>query len=181
MSNLERYLKVNRDLRKVNGDALMSIGRQTAPRLLWQDPFVRMPGSTMAGFGDHRTYLYNGEEVDKQTHLGVDIASTEHAEVPAANAGNVVFAGDLGIYGLTVIIDHGLGLQSLHAHLSAIHVKPNDTVERGQTVGLTGTTGLAGGDHLHLSILISGIPVTPVEWWDDQWIRHNVTDRMAGE
>lgn len=178
MTQLERFLKVNREIRQANRSALLGIGRQTSPRKLWEKDFVRMPGQTMATFGDRRSYKYKGEVVDNQTHLGVDIASTQHAEVPAANAGRVVFAGDMGIYGQAVIIDHGLGLQSLHAHLSELRVKTGDEVQRGQTVGLSGTSGMAGGDHLHLGILISGLPVNPLEWWDAQWIRHNITDRM---
>jgi murein DD-endopeptidase MepM/ murein hydrolase activator NlpD len=91
--------------------------------------------------------------------------------VPAANTGVVAFAGPLTIYGNAVILDHGLGLQTLYAHLSAIDVKPGDKVEKGQPLGHSGATGLAMGDHLHFEVLVSGVSVTPLEWWDAKWIR----------
>jgi murein DD-endopeptidase MepM/ murein hydrolase activator NlpD len=94
--------------------------------------------------------------------------------VPAANAGVVAFAGPLTIYGNTVIVDHGLGLQTLYAHLSSIDVKAGDKVDKGQPLGRTGATGLAIGDHLHFEVLIAGVSVTPLEWWDPAWIRERV-------
>jgi len=117
--------------------------------------------------------------IDHQTHLGIDLASTARAPVPAANAGKVVFAGDLGIYGNCVILDHGLGLQTLYGHLSQIEVKVGDIVAKGQAMGRTGTSGLAGGDHLHFDVLVSGQQVNPIEWWDPSWIKNNVTDKLV--
>ena len=83
----------------------------------------------------------------------------------------VVHAAYLGIYGNCVVVDHGLGVQSLYAHLSSMDVKEGDAVEKGQTLGRSGTTGLAGGDHLHFTMLVGGVQVNPVEWWDPHWMR----------
>jgi murein DD-endopeptidase MepM/ murein hydrolase activator NlpD len=77
-----------------------------------------------------------------------------------------------------VIIDHGLGIFSLYGHLSAITVKTGQEVQRGDVVGRTGETGLAGGDHLHFSIMLYGVHVDPVEWWDGKWIRDHVTAKL---
>ena len=85
-----------------------------------------------AGFADQRTYVYGGQDVDQQVHLGFDLASTLAAPVLAANRGRVLHAGWLGIYGNCVILDHGMGLQSLYAHLSSIEVQVGDLVERDQ-------------------------------------------------
>jgi murein DD-endopeptidase MepM/ murein hydrolase activator NlpD len=138
-----------------------------------------MPNSApLGGFAQFRTYIYQGKEVDRQTHLGFDLASLAHADVPAANRGKVVFAGDFGIYGQCIIVDHGLGLQTLYGHLSRISVKPGDTVENGQIIGSTGATGMAGGDHLHFEMTISGQPVNPIEWWDSHWIKNNITGKL---
>jgi murein DD-endopeptidase MepM/ murein hydrolase activator NlpD len=112
--------------------------------------------------------------VDEQVHLGEDLASLVNSPVPAGNHGVVVLAEPLGIYGKTVILDHGLGLFSMYSHLSRIDVKAGDRVEKGKPLGLTGTTGLAGGDHLHFSILIHGEFVNPVEWWDPRWLKTQV-------
>ena len=110
-------------------------------------------------FADHRTYFYENKEIDQQVHLGFDLAVTSAVPVVAANKGRVVNADFLGIYGNCVILDHGMGVQSLYAHLSSIDVKVGDTVEKGQTLGRSGMTGLAGGDHLHFTMLVNGHPV----------------------
>ncbi len=179
MSSLERFLKVNRDLRKANRASLMGLGRKTSSTMLWSGNFINLPNaSNRARFADHRSYVYKGQQVDDQHHLGLDMASTTRAPVPAANNGTVVFADDMGIYGQCVIVDHGLGLQTLYAHLSEIKVRDGDTVIQGDILGLTGTTGMAGGDHLHLGVILSGLPVQPLEWLDPRWIRHNITDRL---
>lgn len=176
---LELFIKVNGELRQQNVKSLYEFGSQTSPTPLWLGPFMRMPNSApLGGFAQTRIYLYKGKQVDQQTHLGFDLASVVHAPVPAANSGKVVLAGDLGIYGQCVIIDHGLGLQSLYGHLSRIMVKSGERVEKGQIIGNTGATGMAGGDHLHYGVVVSGQEVNPVEWWDPSWIKNNVTDKL---
>ncbi len=127
-----------------------------------------------SNFAEPRTYVDGGRTVDTQVHVGFDLASTKLSPVPAANAGQVAFVGPLTIYGNTVILDHGLGLQTLYAHLSSIAVKAGDAVTKGQELGRSGTTGLAVGDHLHFEVLVSGVSVTPLEWWDGKWIRDRV-------
>jgi murein DD-endopeptidase MepM/ murein hydrolase activator NlpD len=177
---LEIFLKANRDERQQDRKSIADFGRKTSPTPLWQGPFLRMPNTApLGGFAQARTYIYQGKEVDRQTHLGFDLASVAHADVPAANRGTVVFAGDFGIYGQCIIIDHGLGLQSIYGHLSRIGVKPGEHVEKGQIIGSTGATGMAGGDHLHFETVISGQSVNPVEWWDPHWMKNNVTGKLA--
>jgi murein DD-endopeptidase MepM/ murein hydrolase activator NlpD len=131
-----------------------------------------------ASFADHRTYLYKGQEVDHQIHLGFDLAVTANVPVVAANSGMVINASWLGIFGNCVIIDHGMGVQSLYGHLSALDVKVGDTVAKGQVIGRSGMTGLAGGDHLHFTMLVGGHPVNPVEWWDTHWIQDRVDRKL---
>ena len=178
-SNLEIYLHMNNVVRRENENTLMELGTNTAPTMLWQGAFKRLPGSaSRAGFGDHRTYMHNGTKIDEQTHMGQDLASTARAPIPAANAGTVVYAGDLGIYGLMVLIDHGLGLQSLYSHMSEIGVAVGDTVKQGDIIGKTGTTGLAGGDHLHFGMVLHGIQIQPTDWFDAKWVRNMVTGRL---
>lgn len=181
-SMVEVYKKVNNELRKKNEEQLREIGMQTANATLWSGPFLRLPNAAgRAGYGDARDYYYRGEKIDHQTHLGADLASVAAAPVPAANDGNIVLAEFFGIYGNCVIIDHGLGLQSLYSHLSQISVQKGQAVKKGQTIGNTGATGLAGGDHLHFGILISGVQVSPVEWWDEHWIKDNIVKHIGGK
>jgi murein DD-endopeptidase MepM/ murein hydrolase activator NlpD len=124
-------------------------------------------------------YLYAGEEVDRQTHLGFDLASIAQSPVEASNSGTVVHADYLGIYGNTVIIDHGLGLFSLYGHLSSMDVTRGQQVARGDMLGRTGQTGLAAGDHLHFSMIVGGAQVTPLEWWDPKWVQEHVLSKLG--
>lgn len=176
---LELFIKVNREMREQNIRALFGFGQQTAERPLWEEVFLRQPNAAVPGFfAQARTYYHAGQIIDRQTHLGIDLASTAQAPVPAANAGTVIFAEELGIYGECVVIDHGLGLQTLYGHLSQIAVQAGDTVSKGQIVGRTGATGMAGGDHLHLSVLIAGHQVNPLEWWDPNWLKNNISEKL---
>ena len=176
---LDIFLRANRDLREHDIKILSECGQKTSPVPLWEGDFLRLPNSAPRGsFAQLRSYFYHGKQVDQQTHLGIDLASLPHAKVPAANRGKVVYADDLGIYGQCVIIDHGLGLQTLYGHLSRIDVKVGDEPKKGQIIGTTGDTGLAGGDHLHFGVVISGEQVNPIEWWDPTWIKNNVADKL---
>lgn len=177
---LADFLKVNGELRRINADEIAAFAKQTAPMKLWKDPFVQLGNSKVeAGFADHRTYIYKGKEVDQQVHLGFDLAVTAHVPVAAANDGNVVNASWLGIYGNCVIIDHGLGVQSLYGHLQSFDVKVGDKVTRGQMIGRSDSTGLAGGDHVHFTMLVGGRMVNPVEWWDPHWMQDRVDRKLS--
>ena len=180
-SLVEQFVYVNSQVRKENYQKIVEVCSSPSPIRLWHGVFERMSRSSrMAGFAEHRTYYYNNEEIDQQVHLGIDLASTKRAEVHAANRGNVVFADYLGIYGNTVILDHGQGVFTLYSHLSELGAGVGELKEKGAVIGLTGTTGMAGGDHLHFSVLINGIFVTPIEWWDQQWLQLNIDDILYG-
>ena len=177
---IESFLFVNGQLREENTKQITAICKNSAGKKLWEGPFLRMKNAApMAAFGDDRTYLYEGKAVAKSVHLGVDLASTERSPIEAANHGIVLFTGSLGIYGNAVIIDHGLGLTSLYGHMSEISVKKGQEVKKGDSLGLSGSTGFAGGDHLHFSLLVGGKFVNPIEWWDPHWLRDNVESKMA--
>jgi murein DD-endopeptidase MepM/ murein hydrolase activator NlpD len=174
------FLKINGEVRRENTDEIQRIGStQTSPRRLWELPFVQLGNSQVeARFADHRTYVYKGREIDQQVHLGFDLAVTANVPVAAANAGKVLHASRLGIYGNCIIIDHGMGVTSLYGHLSSFDVGVGDSVTRGQTIGRSGMTGLAGGDHLHFTMLVDGRMVNPVEWWDPHWIQDRVDRKL---
>ncbi len=177
---LNAFLVLNGELRIRNAATIEKIATATSPEMLWKTAFRRLGRTkTESAFADHRTYFYDGKEVDQQIHLGFDLASTRSAPVAAANSGRVLFAGFLGIYGNAVIIDHGMGLQSLYAHMSSIDVEAGDRVEPGETIGRSGKTGLAAGDHVHFSMLVAGRPVSSIEWWDQHWINDRILRKFA--
>ena len=172
---LKGFLEINGNLRKRNNDTIAALAEKSQPKMLWSGAFAPMGNAQVESrFADRRTYFHDDKEIDRQVHLGFDLASLQQAPVLASNTGVVVFADYLGIYGNCVIVDHGLGVQTLYAHLSTMNVKEGDTVNRGHELGRTGATGLAGGDHLHFTVLLQGTPVNPVEWWDGHWMEDRV-------
>lgn len=176
---VDRFIWVNRHLRKASYEELTHHTRASDPRLYWEGAFLRLPGSArQSSFADHREYRYNDEVIDRQNHMGIDLASFKRTEVPAANHGRVAFTGKIGIYGDTVVIDHGFGLFSTYSHLSLIGVEEGQMVRKGETIGRTGVTGLAGGDHLHFGMMVRETFVNPVEWWDKGWIENNVLNKI---
>jgi murein DD-endopeptidase MepM/ murein hydrolase activator NlpD len=179
-SLIEQFVYVNSKVRGENYQSIVQATSTPSSTRLWHGKFGRMAGSRMAGFAEHRTYYYNNSEIDQQVHLGIDLASTKRADIKAANRGNVVFAEYLGIYGNTIILDHGQGIFSLYSHLSQIGVTVGELVDKGAVIALSGASGMAGGDHLHFSILVNGIFVTPLEWWDKQWLQLNIDDILYG-
>ncbi len=179
---LDGYLHLNRDLRTQHSEQIVELCTRSSADRLWTGPFLQLPSSKVsARFAELRTYLFQGNPVDEQRHLGFDLASTARAPVPASNDGVVVLAESLGIYGNTVILDHGLGIFTLYGHLSEITVEKGQAVARSEPLGRTGATGLAGGDHLHFSVLVSGRFVDPLEWFDGRWIREHVEAKLAAE
>jgi murein DD-endopeptidase MepM/ murein hydrolase activator NlpD len=177
---IDNYLQINSELRKRNAVVLKELAAKSHAEFMWSKAFVPIPnGKVMAGFADHRTYRYAGKEIDQQDHLGYDLAVTAQAPIPAANDGTVMLAQFFGIYGNAVVIDHGYGVASLYGHLSSIAVKVGQKVARGDIIGKTGATGLAGGDHLHFAIVLQGLPVNPTEWWDSHWIRDRLASKLG--
>jgi hypothetical protein len=177
---VESFVRINSDLRQKNAQTIAELAQKTAPKMLWKDAFQPLANAAIeARFADYRTYFYQKKEIDRQVHLGFDLAVTTQIPILAAQNGTVVHAGYLGIYGNCVILDHGLGVQTLYGHLSTIGAKVGDTVIKGQELGRSGMTGLAAGDHLHFTVLVNGHPVNPVEWWDPKWMQDRVFRKVT--
>jgi murein DD-endopeptidase MepM/ murein hydrolase activator NlpD len=177
---VQRFVNINSVMRVANNKTLADLRLQTEAKFLWTGAFLPMVDSTVESrFADDRTYTWQGKKVDEQTHLGFDLAKLAHSPIPASNDGRVIWAQDLGIYGNCIVIDHGYGLQSVYGHLSEFLVKKGDMVEKGQVIGKTGSTGLAGGDHLHFTMQVDGVQVNAVEWWDPHWIKDRILSKMG--
>jgi murein DD-endopeptidase MepM/ murein hydrolase activator NlpD len=174
------YVTINSDLRQTNGKTIAEQALKTSPTMLWAGAFQQLGNSQVESrFADRRTYVHEGLDIDYQVHLGFDLAVTANVPIAAAQSGTVLLARYLGIYGNCVILDHGLGVQSLYGHLSSIDVAPGARVEQGQALGRSGMTGLAGGDHLHFTMLVGGQAVNPVEWWDPKWMQDRVLRKIT--
>jgi murein DD-endopeptidase MepM/ murein hydrolase activator NlpD len=132
------------------------------PDKLWNGPFILpVTGPISTEFGTGRSY--NGGPVTNH-HSGTDFAAPEGTPVLAGAPGRVVFAGTLATRGITVIIDHGLGVFTSYSHMSGMDVAPGASVAAGQQVGLVGMTGLATGPHVHWELVVGGQNVDPVQW-----------------
>ncbi len=174
-----RFVKINSEMRKANNQTLSDLRLKTADTFLWSQPFIRQPHSKAeSNFADVRNYIYHGKKIDQQVHLGYDLAVTEHVGVQASNDGKVVYAAPLGIYGNCIVVDHGYGLQTIYGHLSRIDVHVGDMVKQGQVMGLSGMTGMAGGDHIHFAMQLDGVQIDPKEWWDRHWIQDHIAKRV---
>ena len=176
----QAFRRVNTEVRQRNEQQIREFVANSAPERLWEGAFEQLHNSQVTSrFAERRTYFIDGKKISEATHFGYDLASTAAAPITAAAAGRVAFAGELGIYGDCVVLDHGLGVASLYGHLSRLDVAAGDRVEQGQPLGLSGATGLAGGDHLHFAMLVGGTYVDPLEWWDPKWVEDNVDARLA--
>lgn len=176
----ERFVKQNKVIRDLNINMIKHITDKYMSRNLVDNfklnIFKRLKGSrTAAGFAEHRYYTHNNQEIDDAWHLGMDWASIKKAPVKISNPGTVIFNEYLGIYGNTIIVDHGMGLSTLYAHVSSSDVNAGDQVSKNQKIGNTGSTGAVLGDHLHFGVLIQGIEVNPKEWMDRNWIKTRIT------
>src|SRR5215218_5724669 len=149
--------------------AVARIGREAAelnelwaasnPAKLWAGPFMRpVPDPANSAFGTRS--ILNGQP--RSPHSGADFSSAAGTPIKAPNAGRVVLAGDRYFTGNTVVIDHGLGLFSLFAHLSEMAVKGGDSVKTGEVVGKVGATGRVTGPHLHWSVRLNGARIDPL-------------------
>jgi murein DD-endopeptidase MepM/ murein hydrolase activator NlpD len=131
----------------------------SAHERLWSGPFVRpVPGEANSRFGSRS--IFNG--VPRNPHGGADFLSGAGTPIHAPNAGRIAIARDLYFSGNTVVIDHGLGIFSLLAHLSEFAVHEGDQVQAGQVVGKVGATGRVTGPHLHWALRANGARVDPL-------------------
>lgn len=178
-SLVDRFVKLNREMRRANGQTVYNLRTNTEQKILWSGAFIPVKGTRESYFADKRSYIYNGRKVDEQVHLGYDLAQTANTPVKAANSGKVIYADRLGLYGNCVIIDHGYSLQSLYGHMSRLLVKVGDNVGKEQQIGISGATGMAFGDHVHFSMMVAGIQIDPKEWWDEHWIKDRILSKIG--
>jgi murein DD-endopeptidase MepM/ murein hydrolase activator NlpD len=173
------FVEINSKLRRENHETIAMLSRQSPGEFLWNGAFLQLSNSQVESlFADRRTYIYKDKAVDQQDHVGFDLSVVQRYPIEATNDGKVILAEYFGIYGNTVLIDHGAGLISLYGHLSSIDVKPGQMIRKKEILGRSGASGLAAGDHLHFGLFLHGVPVNPTEWWDNKWIQEHVLDRL---
>ena len=133
----------------------------SGPRL-WTGPW-RLPlfGVHEGAHGVLRSYN-GGPATD--WHHGHDISADAGSLIVAPARGRVVFATELPVHGLGVILDHGAGVFSGYWHMSEIRAQVGDLLNPGDPLGLVGTTGVSTGPHLHWEVIVQGVDVDPIQW-----------------
>jgi murein DD-endopeptidase MepM/ murein hydrolase activator NlpD len=147
---------------------------------LWREAFLPpVPSSPNNSAGDQRSVLVGNTEIVRGAATGVRFPVSKRTSVVAGNGGKVVFIGELGLLGNTIIIDHGFGLSTIYGHLSTVKVQRGLSVERGQEIGQTGTSGFAQSEEVYFEMRLHGQPVSPNEWWDQSWVTDHVENKVA--
>ena len=150
-ANLQRSSRETKELNEIYA--------KMTPEILWTEPFhTPIPGQTKGSNFGHRR-VFNGQP--RAPHAGSDLKASTGTPIHATNRGRVVLAKNLFFTGNTVILDHGLGIYTIYAHLSRIDVKLAQMVDGGQLLGLAGATGRVTGPHLHWAARIQGARVDP--------------------
>jgi len=123
---------------------------------LWTGPFIRPVSGEVGGAFGRRSII---NDQPRSPHSGVDLKAGRGTQIKAMNNGRVALTDEHFFTGLTVVIDHGGGIQSMYFHLDKIVVEQDQTVTKGEVIGLVGSTGRATGPHLHLGIRVNGARV----------------------
>jgi len=98
-------------------------------------------------------------------HFGIDFTANEGTEIYTTGDGLVEEARTSKTYGKVITINHGYGIKTLYAHLSAFNIKKGQKVKRGDIIGYVGNTGLSAGDHLHYEVMVNGKKVNPINYF----------------
>lgn len=174
----ERLKTVNQDFRELIQQGLKPLFSRPKSQRFWQGIFARNPGKELQGFGDQVT-IRLGEKIAAQYRQGgMFLAVPLNSEIRAANSGIVIFADDLGVYGKTVIVDHGFGLTSLYANLSSFERLEGDRVERGDVIARSGASGFVFAPGMTFEMRLHGEPVRPIEWLDQTWQRDHIEAKV---
>lgn len=175
---IEKFKFVNETLRNANEELIYSKTNKILEEKV--DDFFIKPfyplknGAAVASFGDHRFYVKDDKDVSQSWHLGLDLASVANAQITTSNPAVVVLKADNGIYGLNLVLYHGLGLYSIYGHCSASSVEVGQNISEEEIIANTGSSGLAFGDHLHFGMSVQGVEVRPEEWMDKKWMKENI-------
>ncbi len=171
-------LRTTEDPRKARESReLLTLLRSFNPDALYtEEKFIDpLPGALVSSqFGDRRRYLYADGGMGSAIHFGIDLVKPLGTPVISTAAGKVVMAASRIISGKTVVLEHAPGVYSLYYHLDSIAVEEGEIVEKGETIGTVGVTGLVTGAHLHWEVRFSGVPVSP-----GYLLEHNVLDKPS--
>ncbi len=176
---VEEFQLIERRLKPINESQIEGALKANRTDQLWDGAFLPQSGVVRSGFGEVVTYYVNKSPIEKHLReafvLGV---GAEGDNVYAANDGTIVFSTDLGVYGSTIIIDHGFGLASVYGSLGRMSASTGQDVSAGHVLGTYGSSGLAERKQLFFQIRVHGTPVDPTEWLSKSWYHAHVNSKI---
>ncbi len=176
---IAQFKSVNETYRREISDSLAVLFSRPKGIRYWDGTFIgmRLPRESFS-FGDVLLYRYGAKSLGQSVLEGLWFSGKEGEPVVALNGGKVVYSDNLGLYGKSVIVDHGFGLSTVYAHLSALECSEGDQVDKGQNIGRVGSTGFTDRSRLLYEVRLHGVPVRPHEWWDRNWIQEHLEGRL---
>lgn len=177
---LEQFVLVNEQGRRLAENAIRQSLKTHRHDRLWDGSFVRQSGVVRSGYGEDITYFFGNTAIGRSLQLEYILQpGSRGGQVLAANAGIVAFVDQLGVYGKTIGIDHGLGLFSLYGSLESVAVQRGEEVEAGQPIGLMGRSALTVRKELIFQMRVAGVPVDPAEWLSRTWYHSHVVTKTS--
>lgn len=170
-----RFQKVNGEYRAIIAEDMMTLFRSPKGTRYWQGAFLGLgAGKLISRFGDTQQFKVDGTNAGESIAEGTTWVEIKDDEVRAANSGVVIYAGQLGVYGNAIIIDHGFGLVSLYGYLDSLMCKEGDRVNKASVIAKVGHSGIAAQKSVYFEIRVHGVAVDPDQWWDEGWIKSNI-------
>lgn len=171
---IEEFKIVNTNLRSKNEEEIAALLKTSKPQKLWVDTFLSQPGSITGAFGDKLSYTFGDQKFSGPSRTGYEYLMQGGKGAAAANTGIVAFVQKLGVYGLTVGIDHGLGITTTYSLLGDSLVRPGDRVEKGREIA----QALGASGRIIFEMRVGGVPVDAREWWDAPWTKAHIIDKI---
>jgi murein DD-endopeptidase MepM/ murein hydrolase activator NlpD len=175
----EEFQLLNRDLRLLNDAQLERITKKSRYQRYWWGAFEKQFGTVRFGNAERLAFFSEDRVIADRVHDGYFYReNSPQQSVIAANNGVVSFAGALGVYGNTVVLDHGLGLSTVYAHLDRIDVSEGAKVDIGDEIGVMGDSGLSCEAGVFFQVRVHGIPVEPAEWLSKSWFHDHIERKV---
>ncbi len=176
---VEKFKLVNETLRGINQEEIVTLLKGPRFERYFEGVLIPQAGSVTGTFGDQVIFNYEGFDLGRYRREGYEFTmSGERSDVVAAASGIVVFSDNLGVYGRTLAIDHGLGLISIYAYLENVVVRQGERVTQGQKVAVAGGSGFSSGNKVYFELRVHGVPVDAREWWDKRWYYGHITAKI---
>lgn len=176
---VKKFSLVINGLRKVTEKKIHEVSKRSELKSSWDGAFQRPAGATLrADFGEIRDYLYGSELLGNFIYTGAEFSSSSGLGISAAAPGKLIYVGDLGLYGKSVIVDHGFGLATVYGYLDSTSAEIDAEVKAGTVLGKAGVSGFSEAPGFLYEVRIHGIPVRPIEWWDARWVHDHIRRKI---